>query len=128
MTQRRGRPPAVPSEDALQASVVDFLAVALPLDAVAFSVPNQRVQPSVAELARLVRGGMLVGCPDLAVVWRGRLLFVEMKTSTGRVSSAQREAHGALREAGCPIGVCRSVEAVSEFLERNGIRLRARLT
>ena len=46
----------------------------------------------------------------------------------GRVSAAQREAHAVLREAGSPIGVCRSVEAVSEFLSRNGIALRARLT
>lgn len=50
------------------------------------------------------------GWPDLTI-WRpGRLLLVELKTDRGRLSPAQREVIGSLRDAGVDVRVWRPAD------------------
>ena len=51
------------------------------------------------------------GTPDLLVVAPGgRVVFLEVKTSTGRLSAAQRAMHAELTRLGATVAVVRSVE------------------
>lgn len=107
------------SERALQAAVFDFLRVALPSDATAFAVPNGDGRMTTAP-------GALSGAPDLQIIYRGKPIFIELKTATGRLSPEQKAVHIRLAAAGAVVSVCRSVVEVEEFLSML-IPLRARV-
>jgi VRR-NUC domain len=47
------------------------------------------------------------GFPDLTLVRGGLLMFVELKTASGRVSPAQQQWLAALSDAGCEVHVWR---------------------
>jgi hypothetical protein len=111
-------------EDDLQRAVVQFLRVALPFDAVFYAVPNGGLRHSRAA-ARMVGLGLRSGIPDLAIVWRGHALFVELKTARGSLSPAQRQMHARLHVAGAEVMTCRSVECVENSLREIGVPLRA---
>lgn len=73
------------SERALQAAVFDFLRVALPSDAVCFCIPNGDGRMTTAP-------GTLPGVPDIAIIYRGRPIFIELKTAKGAVrANTERE-------------------------------------
>ncbi|CAB4165039.1 VRR-NUC domain containing protein [uncultured Caudovirales phage] len=58
------------------------------------------------------------GVPDRIVVMEGgRVFFIEMKTSRGRLSWPQERVHGVLRALGATVVVLRSLDDVVEFLE-----------
>src|SRR5262249_6642897 len=65
--------------------------------------------------------GIVAGLPDLMVICRGRVIFVELKTKLGRLSPSQRACRGRLLAAGVRWGWCwRSVLAA---LRRSGVVL-----
>ena len=115
-------------EGALHQAVADFLRVGLPMNAAFYSIPNERVKPTSGEVLRLVRQGMLIGAPDLCVVYGGRALFIELKSKKGYLTKEQRLAHKRLTQAGAVCATCRSVEDVAHFLDSNSMSLRARVT
>jgi hypothetical protein len=125
---RRGHP-----EDDLQRSVVQFLRVALPDDAIAYAVPNGGQRHSKAA-ARLVGLGVRAGIPDLAIVWRGHAIFVELKAAgrTGRtggsLSAVQRQMIDKLHVCGADVVVCKTLECVEGSLREMGVPLRASCT
>ncbi len=47
------------------------------------------------------------GFPDLVIVGKNAVIYAELKSSTGRVSTAQREWHDDLASAGQPVYVWR---------------------
>lgn len=102
-------------EDRLQISVAGYLDLALPVGAVWFHIANQR-QTSARMGAKLKRMGVKPGVPDICVIWRGRVIFIELKTPTGRVSPAQKDMARWLTLAGAVVVTCRSVDEVSDFL------------
>ena len=69
----------------------------------------------------LKRQGMLPGVPDL--FFPGLMLFVELKTSTGKCSACQNEVMDKLRECGyrCEIvrGVAPLVDILDEYLSKD---------
>ena len=95
---------------------------ALPPDALAFHVPNggQRHRKAAQRLSGL---GVVRGVPDLAVVWRGKALFLEFKSATGRLSADQRSFHRKLEWCGAPVAVCRSAEDAEAALRGWGVPL-----
>jgi len=111
-------------EENLQRAVAQYLDVALPEGAVHFHVPNGGGRTQ-AEGGALKAQGVKPGVPDHVVLYRGRVVFLELKASNGRVSQAQQAMHNALRDAGFPVLVCRSVEEVADSL-RSVVPLRAR--
>lgn len=59
------------------------------------------------------------GWPDLTAILPGGLvLFLEVKTPTGRVSKIQQYMHDKLSEVGANVHVVRSVEDVTTIIER----------
>lgn len=121
------------SEDQLEASITEYLAVTLPDDCVAFHIPNAGKRKSVA-IAQMKRAGLLVGCPDRGVVWQGLIIFLEAKRPyikgvqrAGLLSYEQIECHWQLRAAGAMVHVVHSLEEVESALIASGVPLRQRL-
>ena len=120
------RPKRNYAESELQRSVHRYLQMALPSDAVHFAVPNGLMRSRKAR-ARAVGEGILAGVPDLAVCWRGRTIFIELKAKGGSLSPAQRDMHNRLVFCGFEVVVCRSLECVCNSLAELGIPLRGRV-
>lgn len=116
-----------PTEDQVQASVVAWLDRVLPEDAVYFAVPNggQR-HPAVA--AKLKWTGTRPGVPDLAIVWKGRAIFIELKAKGGSLSPVQKIMQSRLVRAGAVVfDTARSVDEVEAFLTALGVPLKGKV-
>ena len=97
------------SEKDLQEAVFEFFAVALPQDCVAFCVPNGD--------GRMTRApGALAGIPDICLIYKGRPIFIELKSKRGAVKVHQRFMHDRLTLPGAVVMVCRSLDEVVVFL------------
>lgn len=109
----------------LQASVMAFLAWALPPDAIAHHSPGEGKRTRRAQ-GELKRSGYQRGWPDIEIVWRRQPhpIFVELKAAKGAVSEAQREMHRRLTYIGCDVLVCRTPEGVECALRELGLPLR----
>lgn len=107
------------SERQLQAAVFDFLRVALPSDAMAFAIPMGDGKVTLAP-------GAVAGVPDICIIYKGRPIFIELKTKTGAVRASQKWVHDRLTLSGAVVVTLRSVEGVADFLA-NIIPLRARV-
>ena len=107
------------TERKLQAQVFEFLRLALPETATAFAIPNGDGRMTLAP-------GTLSGIPDLCIVYQGRPIFIELKTAKGAVRPSQRWVRDRLTLAGAVVTICRSVEAVEDFLAQH-IPLKASL-
>lgn len=135
------RAPRRDLEHKLQCAVADYLDRALSgvTEATWFAVPNggsrrartardgRRVSP---EGARLKAEGVKPGVADIIVVWRGKIIAIELKTPKpkGYQSKDQAAWEAELTLAGGLYTVCRSVDEVEAFLDVLGLPLRARLT
>lgn len=114
-------------EDKLQSDIMKSLAWMLPDDCVPIHVPNQGKR-SGRYGNKLKAMGMLKGCPDLVFCYRGRFLAIELKKDLdSEISEDQRKAHNRLRVAGAMVGTARSLPEVLDFLEKNGVELRAKV-
>lgn len=107
------------NERALQAAVFEFLRVALPSNAVCFAVPN-------GDGKMTTMPGTLSGVPDICIIYKGRPIFIELKTAKGAVRASQTWVHERLTLAGAVVVTLRSVEGVADFLAPI-IPLRARV-
>ena len=114
------------TEAELHKLIVDYLQIALPAGSVVHHSPNEG-RHKVAYRAKQKRLGMRAGWPDLELFidrawWRADLpwspIFLEIKTPKGRVSPAQTAVHAELQAAGCAVEIVRSVEDVTEVLDK----------
>lgn len=112
-------------EQSIQRQVAQFLSWALP-DDVWFSSIGHGGGGAIRG-AILKSTGMKAGVPDILIVYRGRPVFIELKTDKGVLSPAQKEVHIAITVAGGVVATCRSVDEVRDFLEVCGIKLQAKL-
>lgn len=97
-------------ERELQTAVFEFLSLTLPPDCVAFCIPNGD--------GRMTRApGALAGIPDICLIYRGRPIFIELKSSTGELRRHQSHVHDRLTLAGSVVALCRSVDDVEKFLK-----------
>ena len=123
-------PEALPrayEESQIQRAVVNFLRWALPDDAAFYSIPNEGQRGRKA-VARLVGMGLRAGMPDLGLCYKGRTIFIELKTPVGRLSPSQRQMHRKLIASGAEVLVLRSLEGVVNALMEMGVPLKARLS
>ncbi len=120
---RRNRP-----EQALQKTVAQFLGtkknLALPADAVWFHPFNGGARSRV-EAAIYTSLGVKPGVPDLIIIYRGRVVAIELKSEKGRLSPAQKAMHEQLMLAGATVYTATSLAQVEDFL-RTLMPLRAR--
>lgn len=61
--------------------------------------------------------GANVGCPDLIFFKEGEVLFVEMKTETGKLSKDQKDVIALLTKWGFNVQVWRDIEDCLAYLE-----------
>lgn len=112
-------------EEQTQRSILRFLAMALPVDALVWHTPNQRGTRAKWEAALLKGLGVVPGIPDLLCLIDGRLYAFEIKSKSGSVTEAQRLTQGRMVAAGAKVAVVRSVEEAERCLRAWGVILRA---
>jgi len=112
-------------EQALQRAVFQHVDARSARNSFTFHVPNGGKRSKV-EAAILAGLGVKAGVPDILAVKAGRLCCLELKSSKGRLSKAQRETIAALKAAGCIVAAANSLDDAIGHLERWGI-LRGRL-
>ncbi len=110
----------------LQKVVMRYLALALPKDAFMTAFPAEGGAGGFRRGQRMKASGLVPGCPDIWIVWSGRLFCIELKSDTGRVSDKQEACIAALSRAGVDTYICRSLDQVQLSLEHSKIPLRAR--
>ena len=116
---RRNRP-----EEALQRATASYLDLALPRDAVWFHPPNGGAR-SKAEAGIFKAMGVKPGVPDLIIIYRGRVVAIELKAPGGTRSPAQKLMHARLSAAGALVYTATSIEEVESFLRVAFIPLKA---
>jgi len=103
------------SEEQLHFQVADYLNLALSAQTVWHHSPNEgKRRPQY--IKKLLRKGLRPGWPDFEIIHRGRVIFIELKTTKGRVSKSQKQCHNDLVMAGAVVKVCRSLEDVIQFI------------
>lgn len=118
------------TEDNIQASIISYLARALPADSYFSAIPNGAVLAGdrIArgkQMNRMKATGLRPGAPDLFILARGQFIAIEVKSATGRLAEAQKDAGDKIAHAGGLWTVARSVEDVERFLRANGVTLHA---
>ena len=112
-------------EEALQRAVVTLLRAVCGPDVWWCAIPNGGYRTK-AEAGIMVAMGQRAGAPDLLLVHAGRATFIELKAAKGDLSTAQKTTHPAIRAAGCPVYVCRSLDDVIAALHEAEVPTRAR--
>jgi len=74
-----------------------------------------------AMINHLKKMGMVPGMPDICILYRGQVYFVEVKSATGKLSSRQQKVHNWLNELDVPVEIVRSIEDVENFLINIGV-------
>lgn len=112
-TRRKVRAPDL-TERQLAGQVCDFFRRALPANVWWTTIPGGDRQATRA-------AGYRRGAPDLLLCHRGRCIFIELKTRTGKVEDHQAAEHLAITLAGGLVTVCRDLRDVIGFLEVSGV-------
>ena len=103
------------SEDRIQQAIFMYLnntfcLIHHPNRGIVFHVPNQRISKS--ERIKLAAIGVLAGVSDLIFIYKGKTLYIEVKTPTGTQSKDQKEFEGRIQSNGFSYYLVRSVEDV----------------
>jgi hypothetical protein len=115
------------SEAELHRAVADFLGRVLDHSQVEFTTfpagGGGRIRG-----AQLKAMGLKAGLGDILILPRGRCAcWLELKAAKGTVKPEQKAMHQRLRDLGCMVAVCRSVDEVEGTLRAWQIPLKGRL-
>ena len=122
---RRGTP-----EADLQRAVVQALRIALPRSAIIHHCVNEVTEAGPRGAKRqsiLVGMGVHAGFADLIVICGGRVLFLEVKSETGRLRKSQEAFRDIVCAQGFGWALVRSVDDALNALADNGFTSRAQL-
>lgn len=121
MRAQRGKP-----EADIQRLIVQTLRTVLPRDAIVHHSANEIRGGADAQRAQAINVGMGVhpGFADLLVLSEGRILFLEVKSKTGRLSERQEAFRDAVRAQGLAWALVRSVDDALGALAAHGFRTR----
>jgi hypothetical protein len=72
------------------------------------------------------RRGVRSGLPDVLVIWRGKPIFVELKSRAGVASKAQKQIRAKLKPAGADWWLVRSAGAALMALHLSGVVFRCK--
>lgn len=121
---RRGNP-----EADIQRAIIHALRIVLPRDAIIHHSANETGGGSKAARQRqaiLTGMGVYPGFTDLVVLTGGKLLFLEVKSTRGRLSPAQRAFRDKVPAQGFGWALVRSVEDALDALADHGLTTRVR--
>jgi hypothetical protein len=119
---------STPEADA-QRAIVKALRVALPRDAIIHHCANAVTEPRSRGQIRqsiLVGMGVHTGFADLIVISGGRVLFLEVKSQTGRLRKSQEVFRDTVCAQGFGWAMVRSVDDALAALADNGFISRVR--
>ena len=119
---------STPEADA-QRAIVQALRVALPRDAIVHHCANEVTEPGSRGQIRqsiLVGMGVHTGFADLIVISGGRVLFLEVKSQTGRLRKSQEVFRDTVCAQGFGWALVRSVDDALGALVDNGFTSRVR--
>jgi len=102
-------------EAQLHRAVVTLLAARLPVESLVHHSPNEGLH-HVSFRQKLAAFGMKAGWPDLEILCRGQLYFLELKAPKGTVTAIQRRIHTRIREAGFPVTIIRTLTECEAWL------------
>jgi hypothetical protein len=105
-----------------QVKLAALLNVWLPSDAYWWATDAAGTSSTIGALRR--RLGCKAGLPDILIVYRGRLIAIELKSPCGRCTAAQRAVREALLAAGADWWECRSANAAMAALAASGVQFR----
>lgn len=78
-------------------------------------VPNGMIRRKMD--AAILRGmGVVAGVPDFLLFFRGKTYFIELKTTTGKLTKIQQEYHEKLRAQGFEVYVVKKFEEFVKLL------------
>jgi hypothetical protein len=103
-------------EEAIQRQIVQYLAL---MGIFFFSVPNENAGGGKGAMIRMQKYramGLRPGVSDLVVLLPSRIVFIEVKTATGRQSENQKRFEALVTSLGFEYYVVRSVDDVSNVL------------
>ena len=119
---------STPEADA-QRAIVQALRVALPRDAIIHHCANEVTEVGSRGQIRqsiLVSMGVHTGFADLIVITGGRVLFLEVKSQTGRLRKSQEVFRDTVCAQGFGWALVRSVDDALGALADNGFTSRVR--
>lgn len=119
---------STPEADA-QRAIVQALRVALPRDAIIHHCANEVTEPGSRGQIRqsiLVGMGVHTGFADLIVICGGRVLFLEVKSQTGRLRKSQEVFRDTVCAQGFGWALVRSVDDALAALADSGFTSRVR--
>lgn len=103
-----------------QEAVVEYLDLLVSSGKVVIfsAVPNNTFTKSWKQKAKMKREGVRRGVPDILVVLKDKIIFVEMKrVSGGVISSHQKEWIEAISKAGGHAKVCRGFNEAKKYID-----------
>ena len=112
-------------ERALQKQIVGWLSWACPPppDGPFWTAINPVPGKSMHAAIQSKAMGMKAGMPDLMFLWKGELLWIELKAGKGKLSPAQKQTHQAMKDAGSiATVVCKTAYEVADVLDTWGVR------
>ena len=86
-----------------------------------FSIPNELQQPTAAAVMKLRKMGMVVGMPDLCILFNNTAYFLELKRDDGTVSDNQRRIQAELAKRGYPVRTAWGFNEAVEICKKWGI-------
>ena len=113
----------------IQRSIVKTLRLLLPAGSIVHHSPNevrQGGEDGRLKQALAVGMGLHPGFSDLIVLSEGRVLFLELKAPTGRLSESQRIFRDRVRAQGHAWGMARSLDEALDVLRAEGFATRIR--
>ena len=119
---------STPEADA-QRAIVQALRVALPRDAIIHHCANEVTEPGSRGQIRqsiLIGMGVHTGFADLIVISGGRVLFLEVKSQTGRLRKSQEGFRDPVIAQGFGWALVRSVDDALGALADHGFTSRVR--
>lgn len=115
MSEKPKRKHGHPEED-IQTACVQWFRLAFP-HYLCFAVGNGGSR-NFLEAVNLKRSGVLSGVSDLIIIANRAVLFVEMKTKTGRQQPNQKKFQADVERLGFEYKICRSLQDFQMTMER----------
>lgn len=85
-----------------------------------FHIQNERVNLTKMQMINRYQMGVVAGAPDICILLKnGKSLFVEVKSTIGRISPAQKIFHKRIIELGHEIIIARTIVDVVTQLYKN---------
>jgi hypothetical protein len=106
----------------MQVNVARLFGIWLPADCFWTATDATTTSPTTGLMRK--KRSCRAGLPDLLILFRGRLIAVELKSRGGRCSPAQRLTREALIAAGGAWWECRSANAAMAALRESGVTFR----